>query len=258
MTAVYEDLAGVLATAMIPTADLVAAAMPGTDAEVLINLSLAIEVISGVFSWTADGYDTPVLRFHNITPAAQPPPGLDLGPDGGQSNWPTKKLYGERLGHFGAFISPEGRRHDWLWGRLDGASELSNQMLDTAKVPEEIALPLRTALIAEILAAEEKTSADIAADVTVVYKADTPAMIARMAASDDGKSFRQLESTVWALSRQWGTPAAWLRALLAPQWSITDEGGVPLKQRALMQAARTLIALPRRYLRSKLPYRQQD
>lgn len=36
----------------------------------------------------------------------------------------AKKLSGVKLGHFGAFLDPDGRQTDYLWGRLDGAERV--------------------------------------------------------------------------------------------------------------------------------------
>lgn len=40
-----------------------------------------------------------------------------------------KKLVGAQKGHFGAFLSRQGREQDYLWGRLDGAERFVNMLL---------------------------------------------------------------------------------------------------------------------------------
>jgi patatin-related protein len=40
-----------------------------------------------------------------------------------------KKLVGAEKGHFGAFLSREGREQDYLWGRLDGAERFIGMLL---------------------------------------------------------------------------------------------------------------------------------
>jgi predicted acylesterase/phospholipase RssA len=255
MTGVYGGgMAEVLSSVMGPTARAIAAAVPGSDPSVLMNLSLAIEVVSGIFSWAGDDYDAPILRFQRVTPAAETPQGITLGPVGDNADWPSRKLYGERLGHFGAFVSEDGRRHDWLWGRLDGASELSKQLLDAAGISEDDAADLREALTNEILSAENTDVVEVEEGATTVYGLSSGALVQTMAQADGGASFRQLESTVWELSGQFGAMGAWLRAVLAPSWSASDASNVPFTQRVAMQTVRTALALPRRYFRSKLPY----
>ncbi|HVV53054.1 MAG TPA: patatin-like protein, partial [Polyangia bacterium] len=48
----------------------------------------------------------------------------------------AQKLAGVKLGHFGAFLDPDWRAHDILWGRLDGAERIIAAL--TAKAPPEI------------------------------------------------------------------------------------------------------------------------
>ncbi len=43
-----------------------------------------------------------------------------------------KKLVGAEKGHFGAFLSRQGREQDYLWGRLDGAERFIGILLDGA------------------------------------------------------------------------------------------------------------------------------
>jgi len=43
-----------------------------------------------------------------------------------------KKLVGAQAGHFGAFLSRQGREQDYLWGRLDGAERFVNMLLRDA------------------------------------------------------------------------------------------------------------------------------
>ncbi|MFI6494769.1 DUF3376 domain-containing protein [Streptomyces sp. NPDC050564] len=94
----------------------------GWTAEMVITRCLAIEVVTRV-------YATPGKL---LTPLPPEFAFLRLGPDsmGPLVDDPTlarlgdKKLYGLRLGHFGAFIDPEWRRSDFAWGRLDAAHHL--------------------------------------------------------------------------------------------------------------------------------------
>jgi predicted acylesterase/phospholipase RssA len=247
-----DGLGAVLTAAMDSAASAIVRAIPEVDRQTLLQVSLAAEVVTGSLSWLGEQYDTPTFRFHNVTPAVATPPGIDLGSVGEQADWPARKLYGERLGHFGAFVSPDGRRHDWLWGRLDGASELSNQLLSAACVAEDAASALRAALIAEVLASVGKSPQQIAAEAATVYDTTAGDMVADMARIDHGQSFRKLEATVWELSPQFGEPAIWLRAVLAPKWSKPD---ARFGKQVVLHSARVMTAPIRWILRSKLPYR---
>jgi predicted acylesterase/phospholipase RssA len=199
-----------LYTLMKRTSEATEAAFPGSSANTLLELSISVEVLSGIFNWAGDDYDVPEFRYHNVTPAVETPPGVDIGPIGSQPDWPANKLYGERLNHFGAFISSEnGRMHDWLWGRLDGASELSKQLLkpqiQAGKLSEDEAVSLRTELIANILASEsQKLKADgcSALDINIKQGAETAyyfdhrKLVRDMA---DKHILKTLEDTLWKL-----------------------------------------------------------
>ncbi|MEA2559578.1 MAG: hypothetical protein QOH06_1082 [Acidobacteriota bacterium] len=47
----------------------------------------------------------------------------------------AERLAGSRLFHFGAFLDPEGRESDYVWGRFDGAERLS-KLLGAGSVPD--------------------------------------------------------------------------------------------------------------------------
>lgn len=267
MRTFYDDgpggLAAVLAVQMRSAADAIAACVPGVEAVKLIEISLGIEVVSGVFSWSGGAYDTPKVRYHNITPAVDLPPGLGVGDRGGQKSkiddpeWPKRKLYGERLSHFGAFASAEGRRHDWLWGRLDGASELSKQLLSAAEVPEAESVSLRRALISEILADENTSVANVVKGAELVDGKDAGDLLDEMSAADGGVAFRKLEDTVWELSEQFGDVGGWARLVLARDWSPDRRPPTPRNLGTIVgqRAVRFLTGFIRRKIRSKLSLR---
>jgi len=186
------------------------AAFKGSSAGTLLELSISVEVLSGILNWAGEDYDVPQFRYHSVTPAVQTPPGIDIGPDGRQPDWPVRKLYGERLNHFGAFISENGRMHDWLWGRLDGASELSEQLLkpqvQAGKLDEAKAVLLRTKLIKEILesesekrlASDRREALDIKKDAEEAYRAGSRQLVRQMAHYDKDV-LKKLDETLWTL-----------------------------------------------------------
>ncbi|MGN9760609.1 DUF3376 domain-containing protein [Streptomyces sp. SD31] len=94
----------------------------GFTAEKVMSSCLAIEVVTRVYA-TPGKLLTPLppefsflrLSPDNMSPLIRDPDLVDLG---------DKKLYGLRLGHFGAFVDPDWRRSDFAWGRLDAVNHL--------------------------------------------------------------------------------------------------------------------------------------
>ncbi|MCD2196170.1 DUF3376 domain-containing protein [Actinomycetospora endophytica] len=102
----------------------------GTTVEVVTEAVVAVEIVSQALA--------PQVR-------SAPPPFqlLRLGPDNDSPLAPSaagfgdKKLYGTRLGHFGAFGHAEWRAWDWGWGRLDAAAQLGRALgLDSTDILE--------------------------------------------------------------------------------------------------------------------------
>ncbi len=128
----------------------------------VLRLSLAVEVIATCLSWRSDaGIDVSVFSYAEITPDASSLVDLtSVGPslrepvsaETFDRNWPQRKLYGERWGHFGAFALSSGRDHDWLWGRLDAASALSSLLLgDAVGITDDQKRQLKANLCSAIL-----------------------------------------------------------------------------------------------------------
>jgi predicted acylesterase/phospholipase RssA len=121
----------------------------------LLQTSLEMEVVNRALSWRSDAA-TDVMPFKSweVTPASPDP--NDLRPETVEPDeWASRKLYGERWGHFGAFASKAGREWDWLWGRLDAAMSLSAELLETADVPPGEQVRLQQQLTQAILTEEE-------------------------------------------------------------------------------------------------------
>jgi len=128
------------------------------EADDVIATALSIEVISSVFAWGGDEGDVPIFTYLQVSPLARSlveispltsEPGQVVYDDQNQQ-WAATKLYGERWGHFGAFATRRGREHDWLWGRLDGASALVHLLLGPNARNDD----RTTSLVNAILAAE--------------------------------------------------------------------------------------------------------
>ncbi|WP_148612964.1 DUF3376 domain-containing protein [Nocardioides rubriscoriae] len=155
-----------VAALVVAVTDAVAACFPGltTGAE-LAQFALDVEVAGTALA--PDTGDRPAFRYRQVTPAAHALVPTDVT---GRGEWPARKLYGQRWNHFGAFGSSEGRAHDWLWGRLDGASALCEYLVGPGFRDD----PLCQALAAAILAADGTSPAELAAGAQKAYD-KTPA-----------------------------------------------------------------------------------
>lgn len=101
----------------------------GVSLDDLLMNSLRLEVMSATFAWSSAPHDLPDIHYTRLTPEAPSPFPDEVFAPGNRPGKPGGKLYGERWGHFGAFSTEAGRRHDWLWGRLDAASVLMRVIL---------------------------------------------------------------------------------------------------------------------------------
>ncbi|MDO9456513.1 DUF3376 domain-containing protein [Nocardioides sp.] len=147
LVGVYDELgvAAEVAAVMEEFTTALAGSLPGTTGPELAQYGLDVEVAGTAL--VADPGDRPSFRYRQVTPAAAPL--LSAGVTG-EAQWPALKLYGERWNHFGAFGSKKGREHDWLWGRLDGASALCEYLVG----PDFQTDPLCTALAEAIRTAD--------------------------------------------------------------------------------------------------------
>ena len=67
---------------------------------------------------------TPLARSSSPLDALPSFRNIDLRGDGTID--PDQKLSGNKLGSFSAFLSPRFRANDWMWGRMDAATEIVN------------------------------------------------------------------------------------------------------------------------------------
>jgi hypothetical protein len=87
-----------------------------------LSAVLAVEVVERACAPIAPYTPVPRFRFHRF--------GLRTGsPFLGPETW-QDKLFGLRLGHFGAFLRKSWRAYDWMWGRLDGATHLTTMLFE--------------------------------------------------------------------------------------------------------------------------------
>ena len=88
-----------------------------------ITFLLALEVIENTFRDFETSVEQLVETVRIDSIAASP---LD---DGDARGTATGKIAGVQLGHFGSFLRASWRGNDWMWGRLDGSSDLIDIML---------------------------------------------------------------------------------------------------------------------------------
>lgn len=222
------------------------------SAEDLLTFSLAVEVASAVLAWgsTADG-DEPPFRYRQITPAA--PQLVDVGAVANRPDWPERKLYGQRWGHFGAFAIESGRLTDWLWGRLDGAGALCDFLLKGVPGREDLERQL-----AEAILTAERTTADGLVQAAATAAALTPYQLLL------GMPTEQRRDAVRLLWRQavtifdgvgGGNPGVLqlVRAFADPTWTSGDlPAGSSLRARATAGIVRRYGAPARLILRRRL------
>ncbi|GIF62610.1 hypothetical protein Ais01nite_06450 [Asanoa ishikariensis] len=97
----------------------------GTSAAAVVERALAAEVLSRAFAAPSVRPHTPPFDFVRIGPDVDSP----LVALGDYRDAGERKLFGTRVGHFGAFATEDARAHDWLWGRLDAAAHLVRLVL---------------------------------------------------------------------------------------------------------------------------------
>ncbi|GAA1883077.1 DUF3376 domain-containing protein [Asanoa iriomotensis] len=97
----------------------------GSDPAEVVSRALAAEVLSRAFAEPSMRAHTPPFDFVRIGPDVDSP----LVALGDYRDVGDRKLFGTRVGHFGAFAADGARAHDWLWGRLDAAAHLTRLVL---------------------------------------------------------------------------------------------------------------------------------
>ncbi|HLN78271.1 MAG TPA: DUF3376 domain-containing protein, partial [Nocardioidaceae bacterium] len=244
-------------------------------AQDLIEFTLAIEVVSAALAWgsSSEG-DAPRFRYRQVTPAARSV--VDLGRTVKDPRWLSRKLYGQRWGHFGAFASEEGRNLDWLWGRLDGASALCDYLMTapdgTPLVDDEReAERLRLAVTEAILEAEasilesykskakpeenevEALKAALRTAAAEALAAEPEDLLLSMKQAERREAVRLLWRQATSLleangaSPQRVTLVQLIRAFADPSWSKSDiPHGLGFKGRLTLHAARAYGTLARR------------
>jgi len=168
---------------------------------------VATAVLLNSHSWIQK--PAPPFSLYLVSPQTPAGPWLsqpDLDSLATLPHWPNRKLYGDRLLNFAAFLDPAFVDSDWLWGRLDGALTLAKALL--SEVPEDETTDLLAALAAEILAAEGVSSKELYSTTVDTLKASSMELLA--SARDSGTTqFEPLldDARSYLLSADWLRPA---------------------------------------------------
>lgn len=109
-----------------------ASTVDGIEPDDVVRVGLAVEVTSQAFTAYRPAERTPPFKLLRLGPDVDTP-ACDRAAGVGRGDVvPDTKLYGARLGHFGAFGLPEWRRWDWMCGRLDAQAHLARALADAA------------------------------------------------------------------------------------------------------------------------------
>jgi hypothetical protein len=135
-----------LADLLPPAVAALEEALEGARQEQAAGYRRAAGLVDGLRSDTRDAALRRLLALEVVELAlGDQPPALDQkveliqvsadGPNGfdGRTR-PEDKLNGLQLGHFGAFYQASWRANDWLWGRVDAATRLSQLLLEPARL----------------------------------------------------------------------------------------------------------------------------
>ncbi|MEU2630918.1 DUF3376 domain-containing protein [Kitasatospora sp. NPDC007106] len=213
---------------------------------------LAVEVLSHAYAPAAAAVEqpTPAFAFLRLGPD-------DLGPLFRQDRYADmgdRKLYGTRLGHFGAFLDEDWRSSDFTWGRLDAARHLLRVLVPEPGERQDAERELHSALLAAEIGRERMQQ-----NLDELLGADS-ALLDRTVGGPGGRDVRQRTArsaralllaepeadaagpTRWA-QRRLNVPA---RAALDPE--PPDTGGLPLRRRVGLWLLRRATRRVRRQL----------
>lgn len=128
-----------------------ASTVDGVEPDDVVRVGLAVEVASQAFTAYRPAERTPPFKLLRLgpdvdTPACDRARGVTRG-----EPVPDTKLYGARLGHFGAFGLQPWRTWDWMCGRLDAQAHLARALSAAtadAEGVEETIIELQEATLA--------------------------------------------------------------------------------------------------------------
>jgi hypothetical protein len=260
----YDEQLPQLTSLLRTAAEALAAVIGAPEASGVVrvlDLTLRAEVLTATMSWGVDPVEWPIFQDHRLTPGQPPvlpeieryaktghlegstPEAADRAPEAGSPQlppWPANKLYGLRWWHFGAFATRAGREHDWVWGRVDGATALAGILIGTD--PDARAL---TVDLVDAILAEEFGDGDVAANrrrlleqTDHARRATTDDLIAQMESEEPG-TVDHLKDTVVGLAAS--IPVATIRPWVVAALGHGNQAGAPTRVglRAVYYALRT-------------------
>ncbi len=204
---VAADAPRVLGVLVQDAIEIYTAARGGCTSEAVRRALLAVEIVThaaaGYFPFSRPSRFDFVRMGPDIpTPALPSSNGSDWGGE--------QKLYGRQLLHFGAFGSREWRRHDYVWGRLDGAAHLVRMLIGPTDAQARTG---RTVAAQDaVLVEEDVTAAEMAETTQKLRDLDSRGTLDLLRESAEGQNaIRDVASDV-------------LRTLL-PEMEPTTPGG---------------------------------
>ncbi|WP_374456415.1 DUF3376 domain-containing protein [Nocardioides sp.] len=244
-----------LAELMWTAADAMATWISGTgrsvSGEEVMTSSLCVEVLTMSFAWGhLDSSNVPRFSYRQITPGVSPL--VNLEGDGESPYWERAHLYGSRWGHFGAFGADDWRASDWLWGRLDGARQLIELLVDPGDEREDLLQRMGAAILDE----EKTTLTAVQASASSVRNA-TAASLWKEFVTELGSPTRQaIFAKLERLPSQNLPPDVAVMVLAAvgrerPE-STKATWLARRKENARLRIIRAAFAVPRVYLRHRV------
>jgi patatin-related protein len=125
-----------------------ASVVDGLDPDGAVRVGLAVEVVSQAFTAYRPAERTPPFKLLRLGPDVDTPvcdadgEAAEGGEDDDRAVVGDAKLYGARLGHFGAFGQAEWRSWDWMCGRLDAQTHLVRALAGGQPHAPEVEQPI--------------------------------------------------------------------------------------------------------------------
>lgn len=250
-----EATISTLAELMWAAADAMAAwfadAGEPVSGQAVMTSSLCVEVLTMSFAWGhLDSSNVPRFSYRQITPGV--PPLVNLEGDGESPYWERAHLYGSRWGHFGAFGADDWRASDWLWGRLDGARQLIELLVDPGDEREDLLQRMGAAILDE----EEATLTAVQAAASSVRNATATSLWKEFVTELESPTRQAIFAKLERLPSQNlppGVAAMVLAAVGRERPTSTQEKWLARrKENARLTVIRAVFAVPRVYLRRRV------
>ncbi|MEV6158048.1 DUF3376 domain-containing protein [Nonomuraea sp. NPDC052129] len=220
----------------------------------VVSLCLAVDVLTRAFAPHSEIIEslTPKFDFLRLGPDHMSPlfwqdRFADLG---------DRKLHGIRLMHFGAFIDPEWRRSDFIWGRLDAAHHILSLLFPGDGRRQQWEKELHEAILAEedgrgtgSVGNAETLRSQMLEDLEQL-KDETDKTLLASAKIDNGKVFGRLIAVAYSILRdssaqssnddQGGTASRYFRKIVTSVVALAERDDANLPDAAKTRPYRVL------------------